>query len=284
MPLRSKVITTLPVHIREEIDRRLLENGFRDYEGLAEWVRSQGHEISDDSLWRYGRNLQQNVIATKLTIRHACELAEIASGDEALIDQALLTVARRKALETLLDLEQVKPAELNAVANLMRAVRAQQQWTLELKARTEQQNRAVKERDAWPPASRPAPDGALHTLAILQKLRAAAAPTTKPVQADPQTTANNNDETPPAAEPLKQRTCIAAEKGSSATSDKMAPPPIASAPHQASPRIAADLFVQPNPVNSRAVLDSLSDIASIVAPPHLRAFRSEKGTPPKAAT
>src|SRR5713101_8118775 len=55
MPPRSKVITMLPPYIRQELNRRLFENGFRDYEGLAQWVRGQGYEISDDSLWRYGR-------------------------------------------------------------------------------------------------------------------------------------------------------------------------------------------------------------------------------------
>ena len=43
MPPRSKVITMLPAYIREEVERRLFENGFRDYEGLAQWVR--GHKL-----------------------------------------------------------------------------------------------------------------------------------------------------------------------------------------------------------------------------------------------
>ena len=32
-----------------------------NYEGLAQWVGGQGYEISDDSLWRYGRALQQQL-------------------------------------------------------------------------------------------------------------------------------------------------------------------------------------------------------------------------------
>ncbi len=53
MPPRSQVITMLPPHLRQEVERRLFENGFRDYEGLAQWVRGQGYNISDDSLWRH---------------------------------------------------------------------------------------------------------------------------------------------------------------------------------------------------------------------------------------
>ena len=50
MPPRSKVITMLPPHVRQQVERRLFENGFRDYEGLLQWVRGQGYEVSDDSL------------------------------------------------------------------------------------------------------------------------------------------------------------------------------------------------------------------------------------------
>ncbi len=71
MPPRSKVITTLPAYIRQEVDRRLFENGFSDYEGLARRVRGQGYEISDDSLWRYGRALREHLAAAELTVRHA---------------------------------------------------------------------------------------------------------------------------------------------------------------------------------------------------------------------
>jgi len=48
----------LPEYIRQEVERRLFENSFRDYEGLAQWVGGQGYEISDDSLWRYGHTIQ----------------------------------------------------------------------------------------------------------------------------------------------------------------------------------------------------------------------------------
>ena len=61
MPPRSKVITMLPSYVRQEIEHRLFENGFRDYEGLAQWVGGQGYEISGDSLWRYDRALQQQL-------------------------------------------------------------------------------------------------------------------------------------------------------------------------------------------------------------------------------
>jgi len=150
MPPRSKVTTMLPAYIRQEIERRLFENGFRDYEGLAQWVRGQGYEISDDSLWRYGRALQQQLAAAQLTMRHARALAKLGGNDQGLTAQALITVSQQRALAALLEIEEVKPAHLNAVANLTRAATALQRWAAELKARDEQQHTPAAKPDAPP--------------------------------------------------------------------------------------------------------------------------------------
>src|SRR5260370_14141007 len=157
MPPRSNVITMLPPYIRQEVERRLFENGFRDYEGLAQWVRGQGYEISDDSLWRYGRALQRQLTAAKLTVHQACALAELSASHEGAMRQALITVAQQKALATILEMEQVKPADLNAVANLIRAAIAQQRQTAQVKARDEERGgETARERitQPSPPAHR----------------------------------------------------------------------------------------------------------------------------------
>jgi hypothetical protein len=132
MPPRSNVITMLPAWIRQEIDGRLFANGFRDYEGLAQWVRAQSYEISNDSLWRYGYDLQRQFAAARLTILQARAWAELSAGHEGSMAQALITIAQQKALSTLLETEQVRPADLNAIANLIRGGLAQQRRTAEL--------------------------------------------------------------------------------------------------------------------------------------------------------
>ena len=192
MPPRSKVITMLPPYIRQEINRRLFENGFRDYEGLAQWVRGQGYEISDDSLWRYGRTLMEHLAATELTVRHARALAKLGEDYEGLTAKALITLAQQKALETLLEMEEVKPADLSAVATLTRAAIAQQRWAAELKARAEQHKRAAgmpqggtsNEPPQTPPYAQPAS-------APLQQQAPAAAPSVKAVRRDGPATAHN---------------------------------------------------------------------------------------------
>ena len=53
--IAKAILLETPHHTGVEVclmSRRLFGNGFRDYEGLAQWVRGQGYNISDDSLWR----------------------------------------------------------------------------------------------------------------------------------------------------------------------------------------------------------------------------------------
>jgi len=143
MPPRSKVITMLPAHIRQEVERRLFENGFSDCEGLAQWVRGQGYEISDDSLWRYGHGLQQRLAAMRLTVRLAGAMGELADDNEALMARALITIAQQKALESLAEKEEVTPGDLNAIANLTRAAIAQQRWAAQMKRQGQQPRQAA---------------------------------------------------------------------------------------------------------------------------------------------
>jgi Protein of unknown function (DUF3486) len=123
MPPRSHVVTMLPAHLRQEVERRLVENGFRDYEGLAQWVRDQGYNISDDSLWRYGRSLQQEIHTAQVSALQAAALADLPDARGS-IAQTLVIIAQQKALEALLDQEELKPAVLNALARMMTTAHA----------------------------------------------------------------------------------------------------------------------------------------------------------------
>ena len=39
-------IEKLPEAVRHEFERKLVENGFSDYQAIAEWLQDQGYEIS----------------------------------------------------------------------------------------------------------------------------------------------------------------------------------------------------------------------------------------------
>ena len=49
MPARSAV-GQLPEEIRDELNRRLVENGFAGYAALAAWLADQGYKVSKSAV------------------------------------------------------------------------------------------------------------------------------------------------------------------------------------------------------------------------------------------
>jgi uncharacterized protein DUF3486 len=135
MPPRSKIITMLPPHIRNQVERRMLAKRFSDYEGLAEWVRQQGYDISDDSLWRYGKALKQEFTAVRFTQLQARMLATQAPDHKGRLMQALLQVVQQKLFLVLAETDDTNRAEIaqlvHAVAELSRVSVSFQQWSAE---------------------------------------------------------------------------------------------------------------------------------------------------------
>src|SRR5690242_7635361 len=135
MPPRSKIITMLPPHIRKQVERRMLAKRFSDYEGLAEWVRQQGYDISDDSLWRYGKALKQEFTAVRFTQLQARMLAAQAPDHKGRLMQALLQVVQQKLFLVLAETDDTNRAEIaqlvHAVAELSRVSVSFQQWSAE---------------------------------------------------------------------------------------------------------------------------------------------------------
>jgi hypothetical protein len=245
MPPRSKVITMLPAYIRQEVERRLFENGFRDYEGLAQWVRGQGYEISDDSLWRFGHGLQQQLAAVRLTVGLARAVNELAEGQEPLLARALITVAQQQALAALVEKEEVKPGDLNAIANLTRAAIAQQRWAAELKTQGGQQHQAAADRKCRLPDETQPSRNALSTIAGVEQGHAGAVTASQePVgRSDPPRETSRSDERRPTAEHRTPQTGTALEGSSIASSDVTCAASIQPSFHLAAPRIAAGLCV-----------------------------------------
>ena len=148
MPPQSNVIVTLPAHLRAEVERRLAESGFSDYRGLAEWVRQQGYEISEDSLWRYGKGIQRQLAAAQMAFHQAHALTEAAPDGGGLLIEAIMTVVEQKVLSKLIESEQIENSDIrliNAAANLARATVFHQRRADEVRTR-EKEQKAPRER------------------------------------------------------------------------------------------------------------------------------------------
>lgn len=140
----------LPPNIRKEVERRMLAKRFSDYEGLAEWVRQQGYDISDDSLWRYGKSLKQEFTAARFSLLQAQMLAERAPDRKGRLMQALIQVVQQKLLSALTEADELDHADVirlvHAVAELSRVSVSHQRWTAE--ARKQKQERRRQEEQA----------------------------------------------------------------------------------------------------------------------------------------
>lgn len=60
MPKRA-LIAVLPNAVREELNRRLIDNGFSSYVEIAAWLKSLGHDIGKSSVHRYGVKLERKL-------------------------------------------------------------------------------------------------------------------------------------------------------------------------------------------------------------------------------
>jgi len=234
----------LPAYIRQEVERRLFENGFRDYEGLAQWVRGQGYEISDDSLWRYGHSLQQQLAAVRLTVRLAGAIGELAEDNQPLA-RALITIAQQKALESLAEKEDVTPGDLNAIANLTRAALAQQRRDAQMKRQGQQPHQAALDGKCRADNSHPRGDS-LRASASRERGRAAAlAASEEPAgRSEPARETNSGEVRRAPAEQPPPHTGIAVDGTSITARDPGFAARIEPALYRASPRIAEDRVVE----------------------------------------
>jgi hypothetical protein len=54
-------INLLPAHLRAELDRRIIESGYGDYRGHSDWLKSEGHEISNVTICDHGTKIRDRI-------------------------------------------------------------------------------------------------------------------------------------------------------------------------------------------------------------------------------
>jgi hypothetical protein len=114
----SKVMR-LPEELRTAVDRHLIDQSFRNYKAIANWIQRQSHEISLSSLKRYGLRLQQELQKTQLVVLQARIISEALPGGADAIAEDLIQLARQKLS---LALAEANLAKVGDVARLVHAV------------------------------------------------------------------------------------------------------------------------------------------------------------------
>ena len=121
MPSRGKV-AALPVDVRRRLDTMIVEKGFGDYAGAADWLAGEGHPMHKATLARHGRKLRRHTERLRTAAAQARALLAAAPEDSAVIDEAALIQTRAILFEALLKADDATPQELLAVIRAIAGV------------------------------------------------------------------------------------------------------------------------------------------------------------------
>ncbi len=118
MPRRSKVLT-LPAEVRKRLEALIVERGFGDYAGLADWLHAQGYDVGRMSVQRHGAKLERRIEALRLATEQAEALVAAAPDDAGAVADASLRMAQERIFELLLAADEGDLKELSAAAKAL---------------------------------------------------------------------------------------------------------------------------------------------------------------------
>lgn len=157
MPPRSKIID-LPDDLRDELNQRLINNGFSDFVALSDWLNSELEardmvlRVSKNAIWRHGEKFSDRLDSLKMATEQAKALVESSPDDEGAVGDALIRLTQEKLFHILvnIDTEDVKKINLSnltkGIAQLTRATVRQKEWMLEFRDKTKQAAEVIKKR------------------------------------------------------------------------------------------------------------------------------------------
>ena len=146
MPKRSSILQ-LPKDIQAELNKRLVKNGFADYQGLADWLAENGFQISKSSIHRHGQQFEERLSAIKIATEQARAITEAVGDEEGVMGDALTRLAQEKAFQVLIKMQGVEDISFSkltrAIADLNRAAVTQKKWMAEVKKKTQEAARKI---------------------------------------------------------------------------------------------------------------------------------------------
>ena len=118
MPRRSKVMA-LPAPVRARLEALIVERGFADYTGLADWLTAQGHDVGRMSLQRHGSKIARRIEKLRLATEQAEALVAAAPDDAGAMADASLRMAQERIFELMVAAEDGDLKELSSVAKAL---------------------------------------------------------------------------------------------------------------------------------------------------------------------
>jgi len=142
MPQRPAVIG-LPEEIKQDLDKRLVRDGFCNYQALSDWLAEKGYQISRSSLQRYGQQFEEKLAALKIATEQARAITDVIGDEEGAMNEALIRLVQQRAFDVLVKLQEddetgLLPKIGVMVAKLSKAAVDQKKWQREVKEKAEQ--------------------------------------------------------------------------------------------------------------------------------------------------
>lgn len=148
MPPRS-IISMLPKDLRDELDKRLVQGGFANYDELTVWLneRLATHElelsVSRSTVHRYGHQFEQSLASLKESTEMARFLATELGDDEGVITDAALRLYQDQLFRVLqdikLDPDNIDPHKIGKVlADISRASVSQKKHMESVRAKAQE--------------------------------------------------------------------------------------------------------------------------------------------------
>ena len=149
MPQRSRV-EQLPEDLRAELDRRLSDAGFGNYQDLADWLTEQGYQISRSAVHRYGQRLERRMETIRASTEAARQIASAAPDEEDQRSAAVISLVQSDLFEAMLALQEAQDAEPGArvellskagkaIADVSRASVSQKKYAAEVRRQTQEE-------------------------------------------------------------------------------------------------------------------------------------------------
>ena len=139
-------VDLLPAEVLEELNKRLVDQAFSDYIGLAAWLNEQGYGISKTAVHRHGSGLQAKMAKSMGKARERMEIAKALRGASDDEKSALMEATEMVAMDQLMEMFEVVgdmeagdrlsvvPKLVRAIADLNRSATGTAKWKKEFEA------------------------------------------------------------------------------------------------------------------------------------------------------
>ncbi|MGZ4974663.1 MAG: phage protein Gp27 family protein [Burkholderiaceae bacterium] len=146
-------VALLPKEVIDQLNVRLVDQAFSDYDGLATWLQEQGYQVSKTAVWRHGSSLQQSMEKSLSRARERMEIAKALRGASDDEKAALMEANEMVAMDQIMDMfEEVAGLEIGdrmaaipklvrAIADLNRSAIGSSKWKREFEAEIRRQER-----------------------------------------------------------------------------------------------------------------------------------------------